>query len=125
MKKMIAGFLFASLSAVSLNAKDIEGSYDVTGFDPYEKKSYTGTVEITKGANDVYQAQWTLNLVPKSYKGTGLKNKDEVSFIYQASLPRERGEVGLQVYAIKGNKLEGRFVYADGSLIGNETLTKK
>ena len=64
MSKTIWGLAIACLYSVSLNASDIEGTYNVTGFDPYEKKSYKGTVEISKNANNVYQAHWTLNLDP-------------------------------------------------------------
>ena len=123
MGRKIFGLLFVFLFSVSLYA--IEGTYSVSGFDPYEKKPYTGTVEITKGQNGIYQAHWTLNLDPPEYTGTGLMHKDQISFVYQSSAPREGGEVGLQVYTIKKGKLEGNFVYYNGTMVGTETLTKR
>jgi len=123
MKKSILNWIAAWLCAASLHA--IEGIYDVKGYDPYEKKPYTGTIEITKDDNDVYQAKWVLDVAPSNYIGTGLKIKDQVSFIYQSIPEKIGGEVGLQIYMIEKDKLEGPFVYYKGALVGKETLTKK
>lgn len=125
MKKIVLGVILAFIGSITLNAQNFEGIYKVKGFDPYEKKSYAGTVEITKDDNDVYRAQWTLDLDPPNYTGTGLKNRDQLIFVYQSSTPRPGGKVGLQIYTIKKNKLEGNFVYYDGSLVGTEILTKQ
>jgi hypothetical protein len=122
MKVNFCVFVFSCLTTLSLQA--IEGTYNVSGVDPVQK-AYTGTVTIKKGDNDVYQAEWTLSLQPSKYVGTGLKNNDEVNFVYGATDPKVKSVAGLQMFSIKKDKLEGEFVDWGGSLVGRETLTKQ
>lgn len=121
MKKLIALFI---IFAGSLTA--IEGNYDVTGFDPYDNKPYTGTVSIKKDKNDVYQASWNIVEEGKkfTYSGTGLKTDNQVSFTYRNTSPGQ-DELGLQIYKISDKALEGPFVYLNKNLIGKEKLVKK
>ncbi len=123
MKKMLLALVSTCLLSLSLYA--IEGTYSVKGYDPYEKKAYTGKIEITKKDNGVYQAKWVLDLAPKEYTGTGLMTGNQVNFVFESSSSRTGGGIGLQNYTISGDTLQGPFVYYNKPLVGTETLTKK
>ena len=120
MNKVIA-FLFLAGSLCA-----IEGKYEVTGFDPYDNKPYSGFVTIDKDKNEVFQARWEIVEAGEkfTYIGTGLKNGGGVSFAYKNGAG-EKEEIGLQYYKIEGNGLEGPFVYIGKNLIGQEKLVKK
>jgi hypothetical protein len=111
--------LFASASLYAL-----DGVYEGTGKDPYEKASYKVTATITKDKNGVYQATWkeSENNADSTYSGTGLKQGDTLSFIYQNSA--DPTDQGVQVYKIKGDKLDGQFVPIGKNLVGFEKLTR-
>jgi len=115
-----------ALGALALSYA-FEGTYDVKGYDPYEKKSYEGSVVIKKDKSGTYQALWQLEEGGKEYQdiGTGLKfDEDKISFIFKDNLggPDE----GIQLYTRKEEKtLEGPFTLLNKSLIGKETLTKR
>lgn len=118
----MAVFIAAAFCATSIYG--IEGSYTVSGSDPYwEKTDYAGTVEITKDKNDVYQARWVVE--GDESLGTGLKMDNTISFVFRAPENAKRKEEGVIVYKIKKNILEGSFVYLGQSLVGKEKLVKK
>jgi hypothetical protein len=121
MKKFIAVLSAIVFCAVSGYA--IEGSYNVSGFDPYENTSYQGTMEITKDKNDVFQAKWVID--GSICLGTGLKTGHMVSFVFKSPATEKQQEEGVQVYKIEKDTLEGPFVYLGKSLVGKEKLTKK
>lgn len=124
MNKAMSSAFFLLFGSFSLQA--VEGAYNVSGFDPNTNTSYTGTVTITKGENEIYDAEWNLSLDPPKYLGKGLKSDNQISFLYQTDgKPFGADTTGLQVYKIKGDTLEGNFIVYGESLVGNETLTKK
>jgi hypothetical protein len=110
-----------TLSAVSAFAFD--GDYTVSGYDPYDKMDYTGSLSIIKDKN-VYQAKWTIKEGGKQYKyvGTGLKiDDDTISFLFKDAAGVE--EDGLQVYMRTDDQtLQGPFVLINKNLIGTETV---
>lgn len=121
------GMLFAvCLTGGALYAA-VEGTYSVTGNDPYGKNSYTGTVVITKDKNEVYQAKWTFEEAGKTYHdiGTGIKRNKEISFIFKNAPGQQEEYEGVQVYRIKSDILEGPFVVLNENLVGNEKLVKE
>src|ERR1700722_16346817 len=107
MQKLFMSFIAICLYTVSLSAA-VEGTYSLTGYDPYAKLSYTGTLTITKGQNEVYFANWIGKAGNENWsgKGNGFMVNDQLSFIYQSSA----NEFGLQQYKITGDHLEGPFV---------------
>ncbi len=121
MKKLIGLFLILASSL-----KAIEGNYDLTGYDPYDKKPYTGTIAITKDKNEVYQASWNITEEGQkfTYTGTGLKRGGEVSFVFR-NTSAGQDELGLQIYKISDKTLEGPFVLLNKNLVGSEKLIKK
>lgn len=121
MKKMMAAFIAMAFWATSAYA--IEGSYNVSGNDPYEKTNYKGTVEITKDKNDVYQAKW--NIDGEETLGTGLKTDNMISFGFKVSDVAKSKEQGVVVYKIGKDSLDGSFVYLGQSLVGKEKLVKR
>ncbi len=124
MKKAMLAAFFLVFGSFSLQA--VEGTYQVSGFDPYTNKSYTGTATITRGENEIYQGEWNLSLDPAKYLGKGLRDNDQISFLCQPEgLPFGPDVTTLQIYRITGDKLEGNFMIYGGSLVGHETLIKK
>lgn len=124
MIKAIVTLMFMFLVGISLHA--IEGTYNVTGYDPYEKESYTGTLVIFKGKNGVYEANWILKEGGKQYQnvGTGLVRGNQASFVFKTPPGEREIEEGLQLYTIEGDTLEGPFVLLNKNLIGHEKLEK-
>jgi hypothetical protein len=112
------------LSAIA--AYCFEGTYDVSGNDPYDKMDYSGSLTIKKDKNAVYQTKWVLKEGGKQYRynGTGLSLDDKtISFIYKDS--QTGSEEGLQIYMRKDEQtLEGPFVILDKNLVGKETITQ-
>jgi hypothetical protein len=123
MMKLLA--LFAFVCSSSLLA--IEGKYSVTGYDPYNKMSYSGTAVITKDKNNVYQINWTYNEGGEIYrdKGTGIKMNDIVSFIFKNAEGEKSSDEGVQVYKVKNDILEGPYVLLGQNLVGTEKLKKQ
>lgn len=116
--RLLSTVAVIALTTCSLFA--IEGAYTISGQDPYEKAPYTGTAVITK-EGDVYQGQWSFDDKEK-YVGTGLKNGNEVSFIFQKD---DKTLSGVQVYKIDGTTLSGPWVLLGKSLIGTEKMQKQ
>ena len=118
------GFL-ALLASTALYG--VEGTYVGSGSDPQKKETYTVTATITKDRNGVYQAKWDEEQKGKKahYIGTGLQQEGSLSFIFQNR--DDPADSGLQIYKIKGDTLEGRFVMINKNLVGEEkiSLSKK
>lgn len=112
--------LFVAIAVATSSLFAVEGTYNVSGQDPYEKAPYTGTAVITKN-KDVYQGQWSFDDGEK-YVGTGLKSGDEVSFIFQKE---DKTLSGVQIYKIDGATLSGSWVLLGKSLIGTEKMQKQ
>jgi hypothetical protein len=81
------------------------------------------TATFTKDQNGVYQATWDEVQKGKKmhYVGTGLEQADSISFIFQNT--DDDSDAGLQVYKVRGNGLEGRFVAINKNLVGDEKLS--
>lgn len=122
---LLIGLCLIGLCQLPLIA--IEGTYRGNGFDPYLNKTYTTKVVIKKDASDVYQATWNEEEADRrySFSGTGIRYKDQVSFIFKIGGDSSSQVVGVQMYTIKGNILEGPFVYLDKNLVGTEKLVKQ
>lgn len=122
------------LCAFSLSLQAIEGSYTIKAEDIPGSQDYcTGTLEIVKDKNNVYQSSLDVleKNTPKSYTGTGLKEGNVVSLVFQESLNGQakcNGSEGVQIYNIEEDKLKGPYVYLGKSQIGVEEairITKK
>ena len=104
-----------------------EGTYDIKGYDPYEKMPYEGTLTIKKDKNGVYQAHWDFIENGAHYQdiGTGVKSdSDKISFVFEGVEGSE--EVGLQLYKVKNSTtLEGPFILLNRNVMGKETITKR
>ncbi len=126
MKKTLLATVAACLASLSLYG-DIDGKYSVSGSDPYNKgRLYTGSVTISKDQNGVYQASWVLLESGKEFRdiGTGIKTGDQVSFAFKNTPGQADEYQGLQIYTIKGDTLEGPFVFIGKNLVGAEKLIK-
>jgi hypothetical protein len=116
-----------AICLATIGSYAFEGTYDIKGYDPYEKMPYEGTLTIKKDKNGVYQASWDFIENGTHYQdtGTGLKSDDDkISFIFEGVEGSE--ELGLQLYKVKNsNTLEGPFVLLSRNLVGKETITKR
>ncbi len=103
----------------------VEGTYAGSGTDPLTKEAYMVTATFTQDDNGIYQATWDEAQKGKDthYTGTGLQQGDFMSFVYQNE--DDASDTGLQIYKIKGNALEGRFVMIGENAVGNEKLSLK
>jgi hypothetical protein len=115
------------LSLITVSLFAIEGKYTLTGNDPYNKMSYTGTAEITKDKNNVYQIKWTFNEGGNITKdrGTGIKMENIVSFIFKSVKGENASDEGVQVYKINNDTLEGPYVLLGQNLVGTEKMKKQ
>lgn len=120
MKSFICLFL---LLPIAICAANIEGNYSVSGNDPYEKNTYTGTATIKKDKNEVFQITWNFNDGSKN-TGTGLLSGSELSVVFSDSNEANKQFIGLQIYKITDAGMEGTWVLLNQSLIGSEKLTK-
>src|SRR5690242_1026931 len=120
MLKVVLVAAIANFTAFAAFA--FEGNYELTGYDPYDKMDYTGSLTIIKDKN-VYQAKWVIREGGKHYKylGTGLKiDDDTISFLFKET---SGAEEGLQVYVRTDDQtLQGPFVILDKNMIGTETI---
>ena len=123
--KHLLSLMLSGLLCMSLEA--IEGTYMGKGFDPYENKPYTTQVVNTKDG-PVYQAKWMEEEggEKSSFSGTGMKNGNQVSFIFKSTEETSDLSEGVQIYMIKSNDvLEGPFVFLGKNKVGTEKLTRK
>ena len=121
MKKLIFGLMLTTSACL---VADISGTYDVSGWDPYEKEAYTGTVIITKDQNNVYQGNWNLNDGEK-YQGTGLIGEKDATFIFVGGDPGQEVLQGVQYYSFEEENLNGAWVLINQNLVGSEKLQKR
>jgi hypothetical protein len=124
LKSYLAIFFFCINTILSWA---FEGTYDVQGYDPYEKMDYQGSLTIKKDKNGVYQANWLLKEGKNQYNdiGTGLKISDDtISFIFKDN--QGGSDEGVQIYTRMDDKtLEGPWVLLSKNLVGKETLIKR
>jgi hypothetical protein len=112
------------LGLMAISVHGLEGKFGGAGNDPYEKATYTVEATFTKDQNGVIQATWKEVEKGKTslYTGTGLEQKECISFIYQNT--KDPTDKGLQVYQMKGDSLEGPFVALSNNLVGTEKMTR-
>jgi hypothetical protein len=97
----------------------VTGNYTVEGHDPANVE-YTGTLAITKSGS-VYTANWSFSDGHTEF-GTGVRNNDSIAFVFSEAKP---GAVsGVQLYAIRGDVLEGPWVDQGATEKGFERATK-
>lgn len=101
---------------------DVDGKYQVSGFDPYDNTRYTGTADI-KQSGQLYHISWNITPPGIVYKGTGIKIGNSISFVFEI-LRNGKSETGIQTYAINGNTLAGEWAYLGKDWKGTETLRK-
>lgn len=110
--------LFLTLMVFPLFA--IARSYHIQGYDPYSNQHYRGVAFLTEDKNGVYQAKWQVH--GRTYRGTGLREGDKVSFLFMLD---DNSIAGVEVYKVEGDTLKGSFVSLGKSLIGYEILYPK
>lgn len=104
----------------------IEGIYDVTGYDPYNNMAYRMTCKIVKVDDMVYTGHWIREDKKESYKGTGLRVGNQISFALVSKDPAENIKfIGLQNYEIQGDTLTGSWIFYNQDRIGLEHMVKR
>ena len=113
------------LTALSLQAKNLEGTYHANGWDPYTKTSYDGIFTISHVKDKVYTCKWSLT-DGEDYDGTCLLNGNQLSIIFAGeSIQLVQAQyIGLCVYTVTPNALEGQWILLNQKLIGTEKMTR-
>ncbi len=117
MRRVLA--FLATLPLFPLSAA-IPGNYTITGNDPLHNH-YSGNATIALEGN-VFTANWYYD-DGTSDMGTGVRNQNQISFIYQGD--QETKETGVVTYRIVNNQLVGNWVPLNESTVGTETLRPK
>jgi hypothetical protein len=115
--------LGALLVSPALFANGFEGSYHCTGYDPYIKKDYSGTVVISQ-QNAVYKLTMKYD-TGQTYNATGGQYNDELlSVVFQDK--KNLKLVGLEQYHLSDDKktMGGFWVYLGKDMLGKETCIK-
>ena len=122
-------FLFCFVP-LALFAKDIDGVYNVVGYDPITKSEYQGIAEIKleDAKNELYGIVYQFTHPFVSTCGTGIKINNTISFVFAESdssdLNNDTMKYGVQIYEIQREKLSGPWIFYGDNVKGSETLTK-
>lgn len=126
--KKALSFLACTLFIASAFAagKDITGSYECKGFDPFKKVDYKGQAKIVQGSEpNIYHFSWHFE-DNVDCTGTGMqdeknRNITAVSF----SCPSQPQYTGVQSYYLKADgSLQGHWVLQGENQMGSETCKK-
>lgn len=119
-------FCHAILSAFilfpTLAFSGITGAYHFKGINR-SKESYQGMATIEKGKKNVYTIRWVFS-DGSSDVGTGVKEKDHISFVFANVAGTSFGSYGVIAYTIKDGVLEGTYALFNEAGTGHEKLTK-
>ena len=124
---MIKSILFLLCFApVMLFAKDIEGVYNISGYDPHSQGKYQGIAEIKlkDAKNEIYEIICQLNHPVVSTYATGVKIDNTLSCVFAEMDDTNNTKYGLQTYVIHNDKLSGPWIFYGDTVKGMETLTK-
>lgn len=110
-------FCVGAWAAVVVAADELDGSYIVTGKNP-DGKAYEGTATVTK-LEQTYSIQWQFD-GELAAVGVGIRKGNTLAVIFQT----RAGQVGLSLYVITKNRLEGTWTAPGADVVTVETLTK-
>jgi hypothetical protein len=101
-------------------AADINGSYTCKGTNP-DGSSYDATAVISNGSDGSYSIKWALG--SNKYEGVGVLNKkgDTLGGLFWGL---EDKSIGVLVYQMDGNSLQGSWLMKDASKPGSEVCNK-
>lgn len=118
--------MVAFFSCLSLNAVDIEGEYDIYGYDPFRHKTYGGIGRLYK-INDIVYVGEFFEDDGDSYKSTGIRTDDQIAFVFIHKDPSQTIKlIGLQNYTItNANEMYGSWIFMDQDRVGTETLKRR
>ena len=111
----IAAVLCVATFALA-RAEDPIGRYEVSGTNPGNKGTYTGTAVIEK-TGDTYRVVWQIG--SDRYVGTGIGTPEFIAVSYRLG-----NESGLALYSASGAGWKGIWTYAGGREIGTEIWTR-
>ena len=128
---MIQRILFILCFApLALFAKDIEGVYNVSGYDPLAQNNYQGIAEVKlkDAKNGIYTIECQFNHPLASTYGTGIRTNNMLSVVFiemdDGNLDNSKTKYGLQTYLIQEDELSGPWIFYGDDVKGSETLTK-
>jgi hypothetical protein len=112
----IAGTVLAFLVMPAV-AGDPVGRYDVSGANPGNRGTYSGTATIDK-TGDTYRVVWQIG--SDRYVGTGVGNDEFIAVSYRLG-----NESGLALYSASGGGWKGVWTYLGGQQLGTEIWTRR
>lgn len=110
-------FCVSAWPAVAVAADELEGSYTVTG-ENLDGKAYEGTATVVK-LEHTYSLQWHFDGELAAI-GIGIRKGNALAVIFHT----RDGFVGLSLYVITKNRLEGTWAAPGSDVVTVETLTK-
>lgn len=116
-RAVLASALFLATAMVPAAADDPVGSYDVSGTDPSNRGTYSGTASIEK-TGETYRVVWQIG--SDRYVGTGVGNDQFIAVSY-----RFGNESGLALYSSSGRGWKGVWTYSGGRQLGTEIWTRR
>ena len=116
--KLAVWSLFLPLSSL---LADITGTYHVHGGNSTDNTSYTGVLVIEK-TGQVFTASWTLS--DGSSTGTGVRKGNHLAIEFEGVNSVNQPLIGVQLYEIDGNTLEGPWAISGEISRGFEVAKK-
>lgn len=104
-------------SAAPVKADDPVGRYTVTGTNPGNRGTYSGSVVIDK-TGDTYRVVWQIG--NDRYIGTGIGNDQFIAVSYKFG-----SDTGLALYSASGAGWKGIWAYSGGQTLGSEIWSRR
>jgi hypothetical protein len=108
--------ILALLLSINTALANPEGAYDMTGVNPGNGLTYSGTV-IVQHTGDTFQVTWTVN--GQRIVGVGIGKSDYLAVSY-----RFGSNIGLAVYTQSGDSWIGIWAPGGSRELGTETWTR-
>jgi hypothetical protein len=116
-RAIVAGIMLLGALSAPAMAEDPAGRYDVSGTNPGNRGTYTGTAAIEK-TGETYRVVWQIGT--DRYVGTGVGNAEFIAVSYRLG-----NESGLALYGASGRGWKGVWAYSGGRQLGTEVWTRR
>jgi hypothetical protein len=117
MRAIHAGALVAMLWSMVAFAEEPVGEYAVSGTNPGDRGTYSGTATIER-TGETYRVVWQIG--SDRYVGTAIGNNEFLAISYTMG-----SQSGLAMYSASGAGWKGIWTYANGRQIGTEIWSRR
>ena len=116
-RAIATGILLLGAALAPAMADDPVGRYDVSGTNPGNRGTYSGSATVEK-TGDTYRVVWQIG--SDRYVGTGVGNSEFIAVSY-----RFGNESGLALYGASERGWKGVWAYSGGQQLGSEVWTRR